>query len=120
MNRTNPRRRREAPLHTPTDLTPEATRDLSAGLNLILTDAFALYLKTRNFHWHISGPHFRDYQMTPILPLRSSGIAEMVKVASPQSLGRREIVRSKKIIDYGLPNTGYFLELRVCMPGAQA
>jgi starvation-inducible DNA-binding protein len=55
--------RREAPLQTPTDLTSEATKDVSAGLNLLLADVFALYLKTKNFHWHMSGPHFRDYHL---------------------------------------------------------
>ncbi len=55
--------RRDAPLHTPTDLGSEATRDISAGLNLLLADLFALYLKTKNFHWHMSGPHFRDYHL---------------------------------------------------------
>ena len=52
--------RRAAPLHTPTDLTSNATLYVSAGLNLVLADMFALYLKTKNFHWHVSGPHFRD------------------------------------------------------------
>ncbi len=48
---------------TPTDLGEEARRDISAALNLILADVFALYLKTKNFHWHVSGPHFRDYHL---------------------------------------------------------
>ncbi len=56
-------RRRDAPLETPTDLTPEATRDISGALNAILADVFALYLKTKNFHWHMSGHHFRDYHL---------------------------------------------------------
>ena len=55
--------RRKAPLHTPTDLRPEATRNISAALNALLADFFALYLKTKNFHWHVSGPHFRDYHL---------------------------------------------------------
>src|SRR5438046_8002713 len=55
--------RQEAPLSTPTDLTAEATRDVSGALNAILADVFALYLKTKNFHWHLSGPHFRDYHL---------------------------------------------------------
>jgi starvation-inducible DNA-binding protein len=54
---------REAPLATPTDLKAAATRDISAALNGILADAFALYIKTKNFHWHMSGPHFRDYHL---------------------------------------------------------
>jgi starvation-inducible DNA-binding protein len=56
-------RRREAPLATPTDLTPEATKDISGAMNAILADVFALYLKTKNFHWHMSGHHFRDYHL---------------------------------------------------------
>jgi len=55
--------RREAPLETPTDLTQAATRDISGAMNAILADVFALYLKTKNFHWHMSGPHFRDYHL---------------------------------------------------------
>ena len=56
-------RRRNAPLITPTDLKGRATKDISAGMNAILADVFALYLKTKNFHWHMSGPHFRDYHL---------------------------------------------------------
>jgi len=56
-------KRRAAPLRTPTGLGAEATRDISAGLNALLADLFALYLKTKNFHWHMSGPHFRDYHL---------------------------------------------------------
>ena len=69
MPRANPANVRElkelqrAPLRTPTDLTAEATRDVTGALNAILADVFALYLKTKNFHWHLSGPHFRDYHL---------------------------------------------------------
>jgi starvation-inducible DNA-binding protein len=52
-----------APLDTPTDLKPNAVRDISGALNILLADMFALYLKTKNFHWHVSGPHFRDYHL---------------------------------------------------------
>jgi len=55
--------RRLAPLGTPTDLRPNAVRDISGALNILLADMFALYLKTKNFHWHVSGPHFRDYHL---------------------------------------------------------
>lgn len=55
--------RREAPLQTRTDLTPSATKDIAAAMNAVLADVFALYLKTKNFHWHMSGPHFRDYHL---------------------------------------------------------
>jgi starvation-inducible DNA-binding protein len=55
--------RRKAPLRTPTDLAAAATRDITAAMNGILADVFALYMKTKNFHWHVSGPHFRDYHL---------------------------------------------------------
>ena len=54
---------RSSPLGTPTDLSADAVRDVSAALNALLADMFALYLKTKNFHWHVSGPHFRDYHL---------------------------------------------------------
>jgi starvation-inducible DNA-binding protein len=55
--------RRDAPLETRTDLTASATKDITAAMNAILADVFALYVKTKNFHWHMSGPHFRDYHL---------------------------------------------------------
>jgi starvation-inducible DNA-binding protein len=55
--------RRKAPLATPTDLHAAATKDIAGAMNAILADVFALYLKTKNFHWHMSGPHFRDYHL---------------------------------------------------------
>jgi starvation-inducible DNA-binding protein len=63
MNRTDIKARRTAALGTPTDLTSNATRDISAALTTLLADIFALYIKTKNFHWHMSGPHFRDYHL---------------------------------------------------------
>jgi len=57
------RKRRNAPLATPTDLTRSATKDIAGAMNAILADVFALYLKTKNFHWHMSGRHFRDYHL---------------------------------------------------------
>ena len=59
----NVKTRQSANLATPTDLGANATKDISGGLNILLADVFALYLKTKNFHWHISGPHFRDYHL---------------------------------------------------------
>ena len=50
-------------LQTPTDLSEEAVREVSAALNALLADTFALYVKTKNFHWHVSGPHFRSYHL---------------------------------------------------------
>jgi len=55
--------RRKAPLATRTDLGAAATKDIAAAMNGILADVFALYMKTKNFHWHMSGPHFRDYHL---------------------------------------------------------
>jgi starvation-inducible DNA-binding protein len=55
--------RREAPLKTPTLLSPDNVQNITAELNFLLADVFALYLKTKNFHWHVSGPHFRDYHL---------------------------------------------------------
>ena len=60
---TELRQRRDAPLTTPTELTRSATRDIAGTMNAILADVFALYLKTKNFHWHMNGPHFRDYHL---------------------------------------------------------
>ncbi|GGJ04759.1 Dps family protein [Neoroseomonas lacus] len=63
MNDTVRAARRKAPPRTPTDLGPNATKDISVALTGVLADMFALYLKTKNFHWHLSGPHFRDYHL---------------------------------------------------------
>src|SRR5260370_6942359 len=52
-----------ARLDTPTDLSAEGVREISAALNALIADTFALYVKTKNFHWHVSGPHFRDYHL---------------------------------------------------------
>ena len=72
------------PLDTPTDLKPNDVRSVAEALNSSLADCFALYLKTKNFHWHVSGPHFRDYhlmlddQATQILGV-TDDIAERVR-----------------------------------------
>jgi len=55
--------RRKSPLATPSDIRPQAVKDISGALNALLADVFALYLKTKNFHWHMTGPHFRDYHL---------------------------------------------------------
>jgi len=59
MNHAKPTAR----LTTPTDLGASAQKDISGALNALLADTFALYFKTKNFHWHVSGPHFRDYHL---------------------------------------------------------
>ena len=94
-----------APLATPTDLDAEATADIAAAMNAILADAFALYLKTKNFHWHMSGPHFRDNhlllddQSAEILAM-TDPIAERIRKVggSPlKSIG--QISRTQRVLD---------------------
>ncbi|MBO9127974.1 MULTISPECIES: Dps family protein [unclassified Rhizobium] len=63
MDQTSARTIREAPLNTPTDLGQNARNDISGALTALLADVFTLYLKTKNFHWHLSGPHFRDFHL---------------------------------------------------------
>jgi starvation-inducible DNA-binding protein len=63
MNARDAKVARIAPLETPSDLEASAVRDIAGALNTLLADMFALYLKTKNFHWHVSGPHFRDYHL---------------------------------------------------------
>jgi starvation-inducible DNA-binding protein len=63
MSSTDTKARRTAPLNTPTDLPAVATKDISAALTTLLADVFVLYLKTKNFHWHMSGRYFRDYHL---------------------------------------------------------
>lgn len=63
MKKAAAKSRRTAPLATPNRLGDNATKDISAALTTLLADVFTLYLKTKNFHWHVSGPHFRDYHL---------------------------------------------------------
>lgn len=92
-------------LGTPSDLPAEATRDISAALNGLLADVFALYLKTKNFHWHVSGPHFRDYhllfdeQATQIFAM-SDPIAERIrKVGGTTLRSIGHISRTQRVVD---------------------
>jgi starvation-inducible DNA-binding protein len=55
--------RRQEPLATPSDISAEGVKQIAGALNALLADVFAVYLKTKNFHWHMSGPHFRDYHL---------------------------------------------------------
>lgn len=77
-------KRRLSALATPSFLNEQASKEISGGLNMLLADVFALYLKTKNFHWHMSGPHFRDYhlllddQSTQIIAI-ADAIAERVR-----------------------------------------
>jgi starvation-inducible DNA-binding protein len=92
-------------LATPTDLGANATKDIAAGLNLLLADTFALYLKTKNFHWHMSGPHFRDYHL--LLDEQADQIFAMTDVLAERvrKLGGRtirsigEVSRQQRIAD---------------------
>jgi starvation-inducible DNA-binding protein len=98
-------REQRASLNTPTDLGDAASRDISAALNGVLADVFALYLKTKNFHWHMSGPHFRDYhllldeQAEQIFAM-TDPIAERVRKvggATLRSIGH--IARTQRVLD---------------------
>src|SRR3989440_5128316 len=62
-NRAELTQRRDAPLATHSDLSRSGVKDITGAMNAILADVFALYFKTKNFHWHMSGPHFRDYHL---------------------------------------------------------
>jgi len=63
MNVRDAKVARVSPLEIPSDLKVNAVREIAGALNILLADVFALYLKTKNFHWHMSGPHFRDYHL---------------------------------------------------------
>ena len=97
--------RSEAPLATPTDLLPAATRDVTAALNAILADTFALYLKTKNFHWHLSGPHFRDYHLmldeqAGELFAMTDPIAERIRKLGGRTLRSiGHIARTQRVLD---------------------
>src|SRR3954464_15025532 len=99
------KKRRKAPLATPTDLSAAATRDITGAMNGVLADVFALYLKTKNFHWHMSGPHFRDYhllldeQAQQIFAM-SDDIAERVRKVGGQTLKSiGQVAKLKRILD---------------------
>jgi len=66
------------PLRTPTDLSGEAVREVSEALNGLLADTFAIYVKTKNFHWHVSGPHFRSYHL--LLDEQAASIEDSIDV----------------------------------------
>jgi starvation-inducible DNA-binding protein len=111
MNKPNSKKRlelahrRDAPLATRTDLSPAAVRDISGTMNAILADVFALYVKTKNFHWHMSGPHFRDYHLlldehADQLFAMTDPIAERVRKLGGitlHSIG--EIARTQRVLD---------------------
>jgi len=96
---------KSASLETPTDLTPDAVRDISGALNILLADMFALYLKTKNFHWHMSGPHFRDYHLLldeqgDQIFATTDALAERVrKIGGTTLRSIGHIARLKRILD---------------------
>jgi len=97
--------KRERPLSTPSDLKGAAARDIAGAMNTILADVFALYLKTKNFHWHMSGPHFRDYHLlldeqADQLYAMTDPIAERVRKLGELTLHSiGEISRTQRIRD---------------------
>lgn len=97
--------RRAPALATPSDLSKNATRDLSAALNRLLADVFALYLKTKNFHWHVSGPHFRDYHLllddhaTEIFAMTDAIAERNRKIGGNTIRSIGHIARLKRILD---------------------
>src|SRR5881392_1200256 len=105
MSIEDARKRREAPLDTPSNLGSNATKDISAALTVLLADVFALYVKTKNFHWHMSGPHFRDYhllldeQATQIFAM-TDPIAERVRKLGGMTLHSiGHVARLQRILD---------------------
>jgi starvation-inducible DNA-binding protein len=92
-------------LGTPTDLGASATRDITAGMNGLLADVFALYVKTKNFHWHMSGPHFRDYHLlldeqSDQIFAMTDPIAERVRKIGGNTLrSTGQIAREQRILD---------------------
>jgi starvation-inducible DNA-binding protein len=99
------RDRRGAPLKTPSDLDAKAAAEVGGAMNLVLADVFALYLKTKNFHWHMSGPHFRDYhllldeQADQIFAM-TDAIAERVrKIGAPTIKSIGQIAKTQRVLD---------------------
>ena len=97
--------RRTAVLRSPTNLTENATRDISGALTTLLADMFALYVKTKNFHWHVSGPHFRDYhlmldQQAEQIFATTDDIAERVrKIGGTTLRSVGHIARLQRVLD---------------------
>jgi starvation-inducible DNA-binding protein len=99
------KKQRDARVDPPTDLGANAVGDISAALNLLLADAFALYIKTKNFHWHVSGPHFRDYhllfdeQADQIFAI-TDAIAERVRKVGGKTIhSTAEIARMTRVLE---------------------
>jgi starvation-inducible DNA-binding protein len=105
MPNDNAKTRRTAPLKTPSDLGANAVKDISGALTILLADMFALYVKTKNFHWHISGPHFRDYHLlldeqADQIFAATDGIAERVrKIGGTTLRSIGHIARLQRVLD---------------------
>jgi len=105
MSHADLKSRRASALASPTNLGRDATRDVSAALNLLLADVFALYVKTKNFHWHVSGPHFRDYHLlldeqAEQIFAATDDIAERVrKIGGTTLRSIGEIARLQRVLD---------------------
>jgi starvation-inducible DNA-binding protein len=97
--------RRKAALDTPTNLTSNATRDISGALTILLADMFALYVKTKNFHWHMSGAHFRDYhlfldeQATQIFAATDAAAERVRKIGGTTLRSIGHIARLQRVLD---------------------
>jgi starvation-inducible DNA-binding protein len=104
-NKTSAKRNGAPRLQTPTDLGSNASKDIAGALNAILADTFALYLKTKNFHWHVSGPHFRDYHLlldeqAEQIFSTTDVIAERVrKIGKPTLRSIGDIARQQRLDD---------------------
>ena len=97
--------RRNAPLATPSDLAARGTKQIAGALNAVLADVFALYLKTKSFHWHMSGPHFRDYHLlfdehAEQLFAMTDPVAERVRKIGERTLTSiGAIARGQRVLD---------------------
>src|SRR5208337_4010706 len=105
MNVRDAKALRTAPLRPATDLKPKAVQEISGAMNILLADMFALYLKTKNFHWHVSGPHFRDYHLMldeqgDQIFATTDAIAERVrKIGGTTLRSIGQISRQQRILD---------------------
>src|SRR6516164_3668454 len=101
--------RQKSPLTTPSDIEPKYVKDLTGALNALLADVFSLYLKTKNFHWHMSGPHFRDYHLLlddqgEQIFAMTDPIAERVrKIGGTTLRSIGQIARTQRIFDNDAP-----------------
>jgi starvation-inducible DNA-binding protein len=105
MEKDDAKKLRKAPLATPSNLGSNASKDIAAGLTALLADVFALYVKTKNFHWHMSGPHFRDYHLlldehaTQIFAMTDDVAERARKVGGTTLRSIGQIAKLKRIAD---------------------